>query len=98
MHAVFFMSELERDFRIKDLTIHVFENKRAAENFVFERMRKAGHIKVISGIYLVYGMTFETKVEAIEHVQAQFESMEFFHVYPAIDHRKAATVAQTGGA
>ncbi len=98
MHAVFFMSELERGYGMKDLTIHVFPNKRTAENFVFEKMRKAHHIKVVSGMYLVYGRYFETKAEAIEHVQDHFESAEFFHIYPATDHRKAKTVARTGGA
>ena len=98
MHAVFFMSDLERGFRMRNQTIHVFENKRAAENFVFEKMRKSKLIKVRNGKYLVYGETFATKAEAIEHVQWYFESMEYFDVYPAIDHRKAATVARTGGA
>lgn len=98
MHAVFFMSPLERGFGMSDQTIHVFPSNRSAENFVFEKMRKAKLIEVVNGKFLVYGRTFEAKSVAIEYVQWHFEPMEFFHVYKVIDHRKAATVTRTGGA
>ena len=94
MFAVFFMSESLRPGGVEDQTIHVFEDETAAEDFVYSKLVEAGSItEKESGSCFAGGETCQTKAEAIASVQDGFAGLEFFHIYPAHDHRTAVPVA-----
>jgi len=78
MHAVFFM----------------FEDEATAERFAFDRLVEAGRVQVVEGDgYRVDGYICDTKAQAIMSVQESFGVIEFFHIYPAVDHREAVPCA-----
>lgn len=91
MHAVFFMCERIRIDGLKDQTIHLFEDEQTADEFVFEKMVEAGLISAYDERFVVGEVSFDNKEAAMSAARFCFESMDFFHVYEVIDHRKAAT-------
>ena len=97
MHAVFFMCEVIRVDGLEDQTIYIFEDEQTANDFVFEKMVEAGLICVENGEIFVEGhrQPLETKEIAIEEAQGMLSSLEFFHVYKAVDHRAVITIVNS---
>lgn len=91
MYAVFFMSETLDIPGIEDQTIHVFDDKRSANEFIFEKLVEIRHIVLDGSGYVVDGERFDNQKEAVMAVQDTFGSIEFFHAYEAVEHRQVAS-------
>jgi hypothetical protein len=90
LFGVFFMSEHMEIIGVHDQSIHIFESRKAAEDFVFRKLVEAELIEVSDdGKYLVDDSESESKAQAILDAQDTFYGMEFFHIYSAFDHRNA---------
>ena len=90
MYAVFFMSESMEFPGVEDGQIHLFADEHDAQKFVFDTLVAAGFIEVLDGKWAVDGVTVETMAAGIEQVQSSFSLLEFFHVYPAVNHCEEA--------
>ena len=86
MHAVFFMSESMEFPGIEDGQIHLFADEHDAQKFVFDTLVAAGFIEVRDGQWAVDGVAVETMAAGIEEVQSGFSLLEYFHVYPVVNH------------
>lgn len=99
--AVFFMSETCDIPGVDDQTIHIFDDDQSAREFVLRKMIEARLIHLMTHsppTYCVDGALYEDPRDAVNHVTDSFSTLEFFHVYPAFDHRTAKVTPATDDA
>jgi len=87
MFGVFLMSSNIELEGLKDCSIHLFDTEDKAKEFVFNKLVEAGDIDIDDSDYVVGGERFDSRDDAVDAVQDAFDAMEFFHVYPVVDHR-----------
>jgi len=93
VYAVFFMSESMEFPGIEDGQIHLFADEHDAQKFVFDTLVAAGFIEVRDGEWSVGGVAVETMAAGIDEVHEGFDLLEFFHVYPVVNHCEDASLA-----
>lgn len=95
-HAVFFQSSTLHPSGVDDQTIHVFDDEAAAEEFVFGKLVEIGEIKETRDGIFVADEPCDTKAQAITFVHEGFGGLEYFHIYPAVDHREQVCRDENG--
>jgi hypothetical protein len=87
MVGVFFMSSRIKAVGLDDCSIYLFDSEDQAKEFIFGKLVDEGEIDIDDSDYVVDGERFDSRDDAVEAVRDAFDMMEFFHVYPVVDHR-----------
>lgn len=94
MFGLMFMSQTTRFASVlegeSDPSIHVFETEGQANKWLLEKLLAAEIVAVNTDGndgYIYDDNVYATEDELLEFIREDLDTVEFMHVYPAVDHR-----------